>query len=83
MEQEKRDLSKLSKAELLEEAKALQNQVEELEREERYATPAKEMAAYKRALVKEGFTEEQAMEMIMVAIKAASLPTEHIGRRYA
>lgn len=72
MEQEKRDLSKLSKAELLEEARALQDRLDEVKREEKFAGPAKDIAAMKRAFIAEGFTESEAMSMIMAAVGNAT-----------
>lgn len=54
-----------------EEIATLMSTIQQLKEDEKYSVPARELAKYKRALVSEGFTEEQAMDIIKLAMRGA------------
>lgn len=68
-----KEKTNMTKNELLEQIADLKKEVEKLERYKQYETFAGEVGAMKKALVANGFTDDQAVELVKVAITGAAM----------
>lgn len=68
-ENENMTTTKKTKAELLEEIKNLQTEIDKLDKYRKYEEAADEMRALYDSFVNAGFTEDQAFELMMTMIK--------------
>lgn len=61
------NLNERSREELIEEIENLKEEVKKIDKYSQYDTMAKELAAARDAMVKHGFTEEQAFQIMLAA----------------
>lgn len=65
------NINERTKEELIEEIENLQEEIKKRDRCSKYDTMAEELAAVRDAMVKHGFTEEQAVQIMIMAVSNA------------